>query len=486
MADAQSTASSAEVEGHVHQQQQQQQPAVVATQSPPQQGQEQEQPQQQQQQQWQQFEQTHLIVDGGQPPQPPQFYPTADQVSAIAFHHNAPENTKAVRWSLRDDVLLCDALVHQHQMGRNRFNGVFQNDAWEEVAEAIKGCEVVTGGAPKNLAHCKARWQRLKVEYRIVKHLRHEPEFAWDEDTQMVIASSDTWDTYVENHKDAQPWRKKKFPCYSRCAFLIEDEGGNDKGDTKFKKRWEARSGSHAPSPNKRATSQIGTHDQDGIGEIDPTLASVSAPVDVGATTGVFPVIKSCHHGTTFVHRFAPEASSATTTVATVAPPLSPGTINSAIQQYQSRLNGNGKRAYPTEEEQDSISKRTSTAISVPPHPVAAAYPQPVPAASNAVYAALPPLAPAPAPAPPPAPASTTTAPAPGPPPSSSSRLTEAITTLESTYTEDGLSELQFVKAIQLFQKRSDALEAYLAIQSRRARVMYLKAELADFGTGAS
>ncbi|KAL5476604.1 hypothetical protein ACEPAI_3284 [Sanghuangporus weigelae] len=483
MADAQSTASSAEVEGYVHQQQQQQQPAVSPTQSTLQSEQGQEQPQQQQQQQ-QQFEQTHLVVDGGQPPQPLQFYPTADQVSAIAFHHNAPDNSKAVRWSLRDDILLCDALVHQHQMGRNRFNGIFQNDAWEEVAAAIKGSEVVTGGAPKNLAHCKARWQRLKVEYRIVKHLRHEPGFAWDENTQMVVASPETWDTYIENHKDAQPWRKKKFPCYSRCAFLIEDERGNDKGDSKFQKRWEARSGSHASSPNKRGTYQIETHDQDGIGEIDPVLASVSAPVDVGATTGVFPVMKSGHHSTTFVHRFAPEASSATTTVGTVAAPLSSGTISSAIQQYQSQLNGNGKRAYPTEEEQDSISKRANTAISAPPYPMTTAYPQAVPAASNIVYTALPP--PAPAPAPPPAPASTMTAPSPGPPPSSSSRLTEAITTLESTYTEDGLGELQFVKAIQLFQKRSDALEAYLAIQSRRARAMYLKAELADFGAGAS
>ncbi|KAL5525501.1 hypothetical protein ACEPAG_6837 [Sanghuangporus baumii] len=464
MADAQSTASSAEVEGYVHQQQQQQQqqqqPAVSPTQSTLQSEQEQEQPHQQQQQ----FEQTHLVVDGSQPPQPLQFYPSADQVSAIAFHHNAPENGKAVRWSLRDDILLCDALVHQHQMGRNRFNGVFQNDAWEEVAEAIKGSEVVTGGAPKNLAHCKARWQRLKVEYRIVKHLRHEPGFAWDENTQMVVAPPETWDTYVENHKDAQPWRKKKFPCYSRCAFLIEDERGNDKGDSKFKKRWEARSGSRASSPKKRGTSQIEIYDQDGIGEIDPALASVSAPVDVGATTGVFPVIRSGHHGTTFVHRFAPEASSATTTVGTVAAPLSPGTISSAIQQ--------------------EITKSTKRECA-PPHSVTAVYPQSVPATSNIDYTALPPPAPAP-PAPAPAPASSTTAPAPGPPPSSSSRLTEAITTLERTYTEDGLGELQFVKAIQLFQKHSDALEAYLAIQSRRARAMYLKAELADFGAGAS
>ena len=36
-----------------------------------------------------------------------------------------------------------------------------------------------------------------RVEYRAVKLLRNEPGFAWDEATQMVIASPQTWDAYI-------------------------------------------------------------------------------------------------------------------------------------------------------------------------------------------------------------------------------------------------------------------------------------------------
>lgn len=122
---------------------------------------------------------------------------------------------KASRWSARDDVLLCDALISQKNQGKNRGTAVFTVDAWNTVNEQLKGTELVSGGAQKTVAQCKARWQRvsqsieynhivltyllfqLKIEYRIVKHLRQQPGFSWNPETSVVTALAATWDAYV-------------------------------------------------------------------------------------------------------------------------------------------------------------------------------------------------------------------------------------------------------------------------------------------------
>lgn len=113
----------------------------------------------------------------------------------------------------------------------------------------------------------------------------------------------------------------------------------------------------------------------------------------------------------------------------------------------------------------------------------------PIPVPSNADYVAIPPPSSSSS-TPQPYPQATVHVhqiPVPGPnalPPTHTgpTRLAEAIQTLESTYNEDGLSEAQFIKAVQIFERRSEAADAYLAIRSRRARVLFLRAELEEFG----
>ncbi|KAL5476603.1 hypothetical protein ACEPAI_3283 [Sanghuangporus weigelae] len=559
MTDGQSTtSSSAEVEGYVHSSQhhQQQHPPTSSYQ------------QEEEQREDQSADGSH--IDDDVLPLP-QFLPHPNDVSSVAHHHGVATGDKSTRWSARDDVVLCDALIAQNEKGRSRNIAVFSLDAWEEVAEALKGSELISGGAVKTVAQCKARWQRLKTEFRIVKHIRHQPGFGWDEATQMVTASSAAWDAYVATHRDAQPWRKKSFPCYSRIAYLIEDDEGHDKGDAKFRRRWESNNGRRASSPGTRAavrrafkeaqaraqsqeqeqaqnvqgavpvrnatvaTVQIQNDGQNAISA--PSAASTLVPAsgsDIGGSTSVFPIIRSEHNGTKFVNRFAPvPGGPVTTTVTTTVPSVAPATINNALQQLRiaSQPQPNGKRPHSPVGEQ-YISKRANTqgSASSSYRPIAPAQapttptyiqhttpplPQhtytpgtiiyttqapppghvqtPMPVPSNASYVAIPP------------PSSSSSTPQPYPPatvhvhqipvpspnaivPTNSgpTRLAEAIQTLESTYTEDGFSEAQFIKAIQIFERRSEAADAYLAIQSRRARVLFLRAELEEFGRSDS
>ena len=65
------------------------------------------------------------------------------------------------------------------------------------------------------------------------------------------------------------------------------------------------------------------------------------------------------------------------------------------------------------------------------------------------------------------------------PPPTISpqSRMVQAIHVLEET---GDLPEEDLVKAIQLFRRKPEIVEAYLAISNKRAQKMYLKAEMQE------
>ena len=64
---------------------------------------------------------------------------------------------------------------------------------------------------------------------------------------------------------------------------------------------------------------------------------------------------------------------------------------------------------------------------------------------------------------------------------SASSHLTRMALEIQTVEETEGLAEHEFVQAVRLFQYRAEAPDAHLAIQSRRARSLYLRAELDDF-----
>lgn len=69
-------------------------------------------------------------------------------------------NEKNSKWTPRDDIDLLDALIKQREMGRAR-DMKWTNEAWNEIAVALEGSEVVSGGGKKTVQQCKARWQRV-------------------------------------------------------------------------------------------------------------------------------------------------------------------------------------------------------------------------------------------------------------------------------------------------------------------------------------
>ena len=153
-----------------------------------------------------------------------------------------------------------------------------------------------------------------------------------------------------------------------------------------------------------------------------------------------------------------------------------------SMQYRLSTPEANGKRGQsPVEDNQNANSKRSkstassTTVVASPSQQQFDFYPA---ATATTTPAALPqmqtyphvPVTYAVQPVSVPTPTPVTTSP-------SASRLATAIQLVEGS---EGLSDADFVRVVQLFQRRAEAADAYLAIQSKRARTMYLRAELEE------
>ncbi|KIM78639.1 hypothetical protein PILCRDRAFT_11097 [Piloderma croceum F 1598] len=65
----------------------------------------------------------------------------------------------------------------------------------------------------------------LKKEFNIVKKLRESSGFGWDSSKNIVTATADIWERYINNlksHKKAAIWRTKPFLLYDSIRILVE------------------------------------------------------------------------------------------------------------------------------------------------------------------------------------------------------------------------------------------------------------------------
>ncbi|KAE9390708.1 hypothetical protein BT96DRAFT_775954, partial [Gymnopus androsaceus JB14] len=60
----------------------------------------------------------------------------------------------------------------------------------------------------------------MKAEFKIVATLRSLSGFGWDDVRKMVTATDEVWDSYLEGHPKARPFRKSPFHHYDEIAAL--------------------------------------------------------------------------------------------------------------------------------------------------------------------------------------------------------------------------------------------------------------------------
>ncbi|KAG1858919.1 hypothetical protein F4604DRAFT_1518960, partial [Suillus subluteus] len=119
-------------------------------------------------------------------------------------------STKTV-WKSNDDAVLIATLLKEREEGRQSDSG-FKPKSFVACAEALQGSEKTSGGVAKTSGSCHDHWGKLKKDFAVVKKLREQSGFGWDNTLKIVTAPPDVWEKYLETHKKAKVWRKKPFP----------------------------------------------------------------------------------------------------------------------------------------------------------------------------------------------------------------------------------------------------------------------------------
>ncbi|KAG0697719.1 hypothetical protein DFH29DRAFT_1003501 [Suillus ampliporus] len=133
----------------------------------------------------------------------------------------APSASTKTVWKSSNNAVLIATLLKEREEGHQSDSG-FKLKSFIACAEALKGSEKTSGGVAKTSGSCHDHWGKLKKDFAVVKKLREQSGFGWDNTLKIVTAPPDVWEKYLVTHKKAKVWRKKSFPLYDSIQILIE------------------------------------------------------------------------------------------------------------------------------------------------------------------------------------------------------------------------------------------------------------------------
>ncbi|KAF8510270.1 Myb/SANT-like DNA-binding domain-containing protein [Gautieria morchelliformis] len=106
--------------------------------------------------------------------------------------------TDNAQWCAAEEAELVLTLTDQKAMGNTSENG-FKSAVWQLVVDQLKIMDAMHRKGPlKTASQVKSRFHRLKKQYKIVKALRLQSGFGWDEGRQMVTAPEEVWEVYIK------------------------------------------------------------------------------------------------------------------------------------------------------------------------------------------------------------------------------------------------------------------------------------------------
>lgn len=96
-------------------------------------------------------------------------------------------------WTPAQDAFVVDFLAEQCSLGRFSDNG-FKKEIWRKATEELNKKFNVS----VTVQQLKSHMADLKARYRIVKALREQSGFGWDDLMQICIADEDVWNRYIQ------------------------------------------------------------------------------------------------------------------------------------------------------------------------------------------------------------------------------------------------------------------------------------------------
>ncbi|KAL5709695.1 hypothetical protein ACHQM5_020353 [Ranunculus cassubicifolius] len=130
-----------------------------------------------------------------------------------------PKNSKGksyVVWTNEMDRVLTETFLDQIQKGNKSGQG-WKPETWTATVDAIKEkC-----GKQVTKDNVQARLKTWTKNYNIMKELKDQSGFGWDENRKMIDVNDDVWEGYVKSHPDARSYRYKALTNYDDLSIII-------------------------------------------------------------------------------------------------------------------------------------------------------------------------------------------------------------------------------------------------------------------------
>jgi hypothetical protein len=99
----------------------------------------------------------------------------------------------------------------------------FKSTTWQGAASHVNA--IRKEGAAKTKESCRAKFKALKATYLIVKAIRNNSGWHWDDELGACIddETAGRWDDYVAAHPEAGPFRNKGWPHLEAFDTLCGD-----------------------------------------------------------------------------------------------------------------------------------------------------------------------------------------------------------------------------------------------------------------------
>ncbi|CAN6481523.1 unnamed protein product [Victoria cruziana] len=121
-------------------------------------------------------------------------------------------------WTTARDQFFIELLIEQAAKGKKTDVG-FVKEAWKSVCLSFNR----KFNLNYTIIQLKSRYKKLKTQYGMVKTLKSQNGFGWDDAVKVIFADEDVWERYIAAHPIARNYKNKCFPLYDQCAVLFDD-----------------------------------------------------------------------------------------------------------------------------------------------------------------------------------------------------------------------------------------------------------------------
>lgn len=122
-------------------------------------------------------------------------------------------------WTNSEEKLFIQIMLKEVQKG-NRSSTTFSRKGWKHIEQEF--CSKTT--KRYNNAQFRNKFNQLRTRYHDFSKLLKEPGFSWDPVLNAVIATDETWESYIKGNKKAKRFRKKGCPMFNELGIIYGDE----------------------------------------------------------------------------------------------------------------------------------------------------------------------------------------------------------------------------------------------------------------------